>query len=263
VATPSKRLSAAETRDLLVQEGHRLLLERGSNSDPIGVELSEAIANSEVPRSSAYRAFKHDTLSAQEAFTEALAMSLISAETHGDTEAVTTAALTLLASEPEIFDDGSPEELAVFLRKMIRVVISANIETLQRSKLVWVYLATLASVGQTPDPANHPLAPTLRSADRTDEMVGLYRDLAELFGLRLRTGWTWSRLDAAVSACVMGTGARMGLVDDLSGIMRATGPGGEIEEWSACGALVEGLMMVALEPNPRVKNAADLRVWLD
>lgn len=256
------RLTADQSRELLLAEGHRILFERRVGADPIGVELSQVIAGTSVPRSSAYRAFKHDTLTPQEAFAEQLAESLISMETHGDTAATMAAALEMLASKPDIFDEGTPVELAHFLRQLIRVVITANLEALQRSKLVWVYLSALAAVGQTDDPASHPLAATLRSAERTDEMTRLYSDMAGLFGLRLRAGWTWSRFDAAVSACVMGVGARLGLVDDLAGIMRDTGEGGELEEWNACSSLVEGLLLVALEANPRVTNAADLSVWL-
>lgn len=247
---------------MLVAEGQRLLFEKGTRTDPIGIDLADVIEGSDVPRSSAYRAFSHETLSPQEAFTEALAMSLISTETHGDLEAVTGAALELLVANPDIFDTGTPRELALFMQQLIRVVIRSNIEALQRSKMVWIYLSTLAAVGQSPNPSEHPLTPTLRSADRTEAMVLFYRDMADNFGLRLRAGWSWERLDAAVSATVMGTGSRMGLIDDLDGIMRDTGEDGELQDWSACACLVEGLMMVALEPNPRVKNAADLSVWL-
>lgn len=258
----SSRLTSAQTRALLLAEGQRLLFDRGSNADPIGVELAQVIANSGVARSSAYRAFSDASLSPQEAYTTALAESLISTETHGDVEATTAAAFEVIGANTEIFDNGSPAELAVLLRQLIRAVVDANIAALQQSKLVWVYLAVLASVGQSKDPTNHPLTETLRSADRTEVMARMYQDLAELFGLRLRPGWSWSRLDAAVSACVMGTGARMGLIDDLTGIMRDTGPNDELEEWSACGALVEGLLLVALEQNPRVRNAADLSLWI-
>lgn len=91
--------------------------------------------------------------------------------------------------------------------------------------------------------------------------IALHRDLADGFGLRLRTGWTWENFDAAMSAIRLGTAARSGIVGALEGIMRTTGPDGEPEAWSVSAAL-EGLILTAFEANPRVNNAADLQSWL-
>lgn len=258
----SSRLSVEQARDILLSEGRRILAERGARTDPVGVDLAEAISNCEVARSSAYRAFQHDVLTPQQSFSEELAKSLLETDTSGDVTATTAAAVEVVLANPTVFAVGSPLELAVCLRELIRVTVRANLQAHNESPLRWLYMSTLAAVGRSAEPAMHPLAGVLRTEERTEMMVALYTELAGNFGLKLRTGWTWERLDAAVSAAVLGTAARMDMVEDLDGLMRPTGPGGELRTWTTCAVLVEGLMMCALEPDPSARASADLTAWI-
>ncbi len=259
----NSRLSSAEARDQLVAIGIELLSKRGLRMDPLGIELTEAIAASNVPRSSAYRAFKHETLSAQEAFAQAVSTCLISLNTHGDVTGTIEVAMEVISSRPDLLENGTKQELAFALRQLIRRSTDANVSGLEKSPLVWLYLGTLIAVGQSDQPMDHPLVSTLRSPDRIALMVNFYRDMLESFGLRLRSGWSYERLDAAISATMLGYGARMIVDPLLRNIMRPTGSDGEEEPWTMAAIAIEGLVLAAAEPNPRVVNAADLSSWID
>lgn len=252
------RLSSAETRERLLQAGLEVLTERGSSIDPL-VELADVIAAAGVPRSSAYRAFKHETMSAQQAFSLELSKLLVSSDV-SNVDATVDRAFEILAESPDLLDNGTPAELAQVLRELIRQCSEANLSGLDRPRMVWLYLGTMIAVGQAAGTEN-PLAETLQPQNRADSFTDFYRQMVVSFGLRLRQGWTFEHLDAAISAIMMGAGARMVVDTHLEGLKRPTGPNGEMQPWTTAAVLIESLVVGATEANPRVRNAADLSTW--
>jgi hypothetical protein len=78
-----------------------------------------------------------------------------------------------------------------------------------------------------------------------------YRSLAGLLGFRLREPLTMRQFTMAVSALAEGCALR-GRVDlaSMSGIQRATGAGGELQEWTLLGTGLEALAVQFFEPDP-------------
>jgi hypothetical protein len=87
-------------------------------------------------------------------------------------------------------------------------------------------------------------------------MVERYKDLysamAEMFGFRLRYCYTWEQFDTASGALAEGLSIRSGVNAHVTGIRRATGPGGEVQDWTLFAVCFEALLRQFFEPIPGV-----------
>ncbi len=261
--TERQRRSSDEIRDTVLAAARELIRE-GSGIAPLNVDLSAAITAADVPRSSGYRAFGSDERSPQDEFVERLVESVIAGGVHSDPSHTLGAVNAVLDGVPDLFDTGSSAELATVFRELIRVVTLANIETLIEREEFRVYVSVLAMLSDRTVAETSSLTAAVKRAEaQRSAFWTLYRDMADLFGLRLRPGWTWETFDAAVSTAGYGAALRHNVNPYVTSIVRNTGPDGAPQEWSAFGVAFEGIVLTAAEQNPRMKNGADLSIWLD
>ncbi|MEE9414841.1 MAG: hypothetical protein V3V01_06105 [Acidimicrobiales bacterium] len=261
---PAARIGRSEAKERLLSAGRKLLADRGIGAAEMGVELADAIGESGVPKSSAYRLFSSETGTPQSNYTSELMRSLLEGGAHSDPDLGRDAALTVLAEHPGIFDDGSPLELAMVLRELVRQVSNANSAALIDSTSLRVYVTALASsVDPGPDPSPGSVEASLKASEAQEPpFIPLYKELTELFGLRLRLGWSWQMFDAVIASSTYGNALLHPFNEHVANIVRSTGPNGDDQQWTTTGIILEGTALIALEPNPRVTNAADLSSWL-
>lgn len=259
-AARDKRTTSDQTRAALLAAGRRLIDERGLSGDPLGVGLGEVSAIAGLPRSSAYHAFQSPERPAAAEFTQQLIASLLTDETAGDFEVARTAALEVIAVNGEVFTSGTPKQLAEVLQETIRVGVRAQADQLHQSPAFFAYVCALAGAGQNSHTHGDVSRVSVRNESRARRAISIYRDLTDLFGLQLRPGWTWEAFDATVFSSVLGVGLRA-FVDDEH-LVRHTGTDQAEEVWSIASTTFQGIVMVALEPNPRMKVAADLSSWI-
>lgn len=258
------RTSRDTAKEMLLTAGREMLAERGMGVAWIGVDLSEVIKSSGVPKSSAYRIFSAGAGTPQSNFTGELMGSLLEGGAHSDPDLTIAAAAAVLDEHPDLFDEGSPQELALVLRELIRRVANVNAAALVDSARLRVFVTALAAASDPgPNPKSGSVAASLMAAEQQEPpFIPLYRDFAGLFGLRLRPGWSWHMFDAVTTSSTYGQALRHRFNEHVANIVRPTGPNGENQRWTTTGITFEGAVLIALEPNPRVTNAADLSSWL-
>lgn len=257
------RMTAGEARAALLQAGRDLLADRGAHADPLGIDLASAVTKSGVSRSTAYRIYGDGSDSTRVTFTRDLVASLIEDGFAAELDLLRQATSEIIERNPAVFETGTPAELAAVLREVVRVGTAVNFDAVTTDERFWLYCASLASAGNldpTPDD-DSPLPTALREAESPGRMVGFYRDMCELFGLRLKPGWTYERLEALSITLVIGNGLRHRVNPLLVDIPRPTGPDGAEQMWTASAVMFEGLILLALEMNPRYVAAADISTW--
>ena len=92
-------------------------------------------------------------------------------------------------------------------------------------------------------------------------VLPLYRDMARLGGLRLRSGATWEEFARVTSAALEGVAMRHVVDAELSAIERATGPDGAQQTWNAGALIFESLFVSYFEADPNRVVSADLSTW--
>ncbi len=267
----SSRLKAEEkttdARVAILQAGIELLVSGVPVRDPLGVELSQAIAQAGVPKSTGYRLFSDPDsgVSPQLTFAGQLAAELFDNRAIIGPKELEAIAMTVMVDYPDdIAETGTPAELASLFREIIRVVGAGVVHVFRHNRVFWGYISACTAVGSAESDrrSTNPVAAALTQGDANDEFLDWYRKLWEMMGLRLKPGWDWNQFDGAVSSAAIGTAVRASFHPHLDGVMRPTGPGGELQEWSTAAVLMEGFVLASSEPNPRVRNAADLSLWL-
>ena len=264
VQPPTKRRKGDDARAAIIRAGVEIVTSRGPIADPLGVELTEAISRADVPRSTGYRLFADDDLTAQEAFARDLAVDMFTQDPFSNMENMEAVALEVFAQfDADLFEAGTGEQLATALRELIRRATDASMVDLRSNPVFWSYMSAYGTTGRHEgEPAPGSVAKALADGEEATEFIEWYQAMAHQFGLRLKPGWTWFQFNGTASTAVLGTALRSGLNPYVNGVMRPTGPDGELQSWSAGGVLFEGLVLTALEPNPRVVNAANLTTWL-
>jgi hypothetical protein len=74
--------------------------------------------------------------------------------------------------------------------------------------------------------------------------------VTQILGLRLRRPWTIRQFTMAVTAYSEGCSLRRRIDGRVEGIVRATGPNGEDQEWTLFGVGLEALVHQFYEPDP-------------
>lgn len=256
--------SADRVKDAVLDAGRKLLVAQGpAATSGIDVKLKDAIVAADVPKTSAYRVFSDDEHSPQSMFSSELVRSLLTSGNHTDPAVTLDAAGEVLDAHVGSLAEGTDQDRAVVLRELVRVATSVNNAQLAESidfRIFVVVLASCSGPGVQVDPSI------------IDTVIGMeaegsgfrtfYEELASLFGLQLRPGWTWSAFDAVATGASYGSALREGH-NPHTPIMRPTGPNGEDQEWSVVGVLLEGLILTATERAADAARSADLSTWLN
>lgn len=254
---PGKRFTRGEARSAVLSAGLELLVERGSSTGLDRVSFAEAIERSGVPRPSAYRAFGDSPADPQDHFREELAYEVIEHCSMTDVSPVESAVADLVAEAGR--DDISADELTLMLREVVRLASTAYPCHMAADPYMQPYMALVAASRNDADDLTTALQKA--TAKASENSIGFYRTLADTFGIRLRCGWTWEAFAAAVSSLENGEYLSGPLVPHDGVLERPTGPNGEIQQWTRLATMVEGLVIAAFEPNPRMVVSAVPADW--
>lgn len=254
---PRKRLKAAESRRALLDAGFELLNDRGVAPGLDRVTLKEAIEISGVPRSTAYRLYEGGRGQLEE-FRADLLADLDIIDVQPSLDAVSEA----LDEARPLIESKDPVKMAMALRELIRTFTNRNLEAMLAS-LPWrLYMSSLAAVDTGPS-GDRVMNETFRqAADRFGQSyVGLYEQLASMFGLRARQPLSYSDLGLALAAISEGVSLRVATNSGLASLKRPTGPNGELQTWSVAGCAAETMLLTWVERDPAAEVSADLSTW--
>lgn len=253
-------MKAAEARAAMLQAGRELWIERTTSADPVGVDFMAAVNRSGIPRSTAYRLFTDGPGSAQRNYTMALLTALV-----GEASRIVRPMLGLETHEGtdlSTIDSLESAGLSDLGQQVVRRTVADEAAQAAGSRNFWLNVGAIAVAAEVDEEAGEALREALRSGGGTPSFIVLYRDLADAFGARLRAGWTWDRLDQAATAIIHGAALQSHLRPDDMIMHRATGPSGEAQEWNLAAVMMEGLLLMAFESNPRMVTAIDFSRWL-
>lgn len=250
-------MKAAESRRALLDAGFDLLKARGVAPGLDRVTLKEAIEISGVPRSTAYRLYEGGRGQLEE-FRADLMTDLDTVDVQPTFDTLTE---VLDEVKPQI-ESQDPAQMAGALRELLRRMTNHNLEIVLAS-LPWrLYMSSLAAVdtGPSGDPAMNE---TFRlAAERFGQSyIGVFEQLAAMFGLRVRQPFSYSDLGVALAAISEGVSLRVSSNTELASLKRPTGPNGELQTWNAAGCAAEAMMLTWLEPDPAATVSADLGTW--
>ena len=260
------RFSAEQAREAVLAAGQKILEERGMDSGLGRVTLNEAISVAGVPRGSAYRLWTSPgDRKPQDLFRTELLVRLIKSGTAAESQMTFDVASTALQAQTEKIASREPSEMAQALRQVIRLGTAANLRSLESSTDWYVYLSSLASMHFVNDNEQvRELAEAHRAGEReaTYRYIDLYKVLSTSFGLRLRTGYDWEHFAALAAGAAQGSALRFRF-NDWATVMRPTGPGGAVQEWTNFGVTFEALIILCFEADPESEGCAAIHQWLE
>jgi hypothetical protein len=166
---------------------------------------------------------------------------------------------TVGAVEPLLatVDLSTPETRYRALRELCRVGGAANVQAVRQSSYWPLSIAVwaLTAFDEQQDYRKRIEVALAAGYDAfTDRIADVYAALAALLGFRLREQFTLHQFAIAVDALGQGCGLR-DRVDPskMEGIVRATGPDGEMQEWTLFAVAFEGLVRQFFEVDPSWK----------
>jgi len=190
-------------------------------------------------------------------FQDAVLMAVALAGDAGDEGgAAADALLALLGS----IDRSTPQGRLRGLSEMCRVGGAASLQALvdSRSWSLWVGVWVLGVTG-TPSERVDRLRQALLDGYEaaTERWMGLHGTMVGALGLRMREPFTLRQLTVSVGALVEGCALRGGTEHEAAVILRPTGPGGAVQEWTLFAVGLEALAHQYLEPDPGWTGSAD------
>ena len=163
---------------------------------------------------------------------------------------------TVGAVEPVLatVDRSTPETRYLALRELCRVGGAANVEAVRQSSYWPLSIAVWALTAFDEEQAYRKRIEVALAAGYdafTDRIADVYAAMAAFLGFRLREQFTLHQFAVAVDALGQGCGLR-DRVDPskMEGIVRATGPDGEMQEWTLFAVAFEGLVRQFFEVDP-------------
>lgn len=211
-AGKKQRLSAEESRELLIDAGLQSLSEEGLSLGLDAVNLERAVRATTVPRSSAYAAWSIDeSYPPQELFQRAVLMRAIEARRE---------TLDELTQELAGFVENPTPGLTKreLLTEMIRVAAETNMRNVIRSRSWQIVFAMRSIINSAPAESRDQELFEWMSANeeqlRLETIEGTYKPMAELFGIRPRPEFgekAWHAAEIASAALSEGLSMRASL----------------------------------------------------
>jgi hypothetical protein len=163
---------------------------------------------------------------------------------------------TLKDLEPILasMDGSSEESRRSTMRELCRISAAANTSALGRSTdwLLWIGIWAVSAVGTAPERRRRIESALEQSYQAvTERMERVYQAGMDFIGYRIRPGLTIRQFTIAVAALAEGCVLR-DRVDSvhMNGIMRPTGPDGEMQEWTLFGLALEALASEFFQLDP-------------
>jgi len=178
---------------------------------------------------------------------------------HGTREAEDT--LESVAPILAMMDGNSEESRRFTIREVCRVSTAANTAALRHSTdlMLWFGIWALSAVGSAPERRLRIEAALEHSYKTvTEHMEGIYQAGLAFVGYRIRPGLTLRQFTVAAAAMADGCILR-DRVDSahMNGLMRPTGPNGELQEWTLFGLTLDALVGQFFELDPDWRPAPD------
>jgi hypothetical protein len=263
VAAKQPRHNREELRQLLLEKGQTILREEGLGTGAEVLTLKRVFDRVEkdtgirLTNASVIRRIWHNQAEFQTDVLVAIAQDENEEEFN----------LTVRAVEPVLaaVDLTTPESRQDALRELCRVGGEANVHAVRQSSYwplsiaVWALTAFDEQLGHR---ERIEAALVVGYDAFTDRIAEVYAATAAYLGFRLREQLTLRQFAIAADALGQGCGLR-DRVDNskMEGIMRATGPRGEMQEWTLFGLAFEGLVwqFFEIDPDwePERRDAAD------
>lgn len=263
MAEPGKswRSSPEQTREQVLEGGVQLLSREGLALGADRISLERAAAQARVPRATAYRIWKDLPIKPQEAFQIDLLCHVAETQVGGsDAEIGETADAIFAVLEAT----GPPTELthekrAEALVRVVKAGAAQNLYILRTSPGWQVYAGIVASASSRLNANDETMAnpPELIEALERGAQIAaeryapLYQGLAEMFGMRLRSGYTMEQFATIAGCLVEGLALRLPFSPHISGVQ---GPYPGIEEWDLFGVGFLGLLREFFEADPDVAH---------
>lgn len=238
-----RKFTAQQARNALIEAGVEMLASVG----PAGVgsvTLATAIGLSGVPRPSAYRVFGAGPTTPQEAFHEALITHVITTPA-GLRKPLTESVAPILADARRA---ANAEELTVALQDLLSTVASTTMNFLRDDVQSGVLVAALALT--TTAKCSDSMAEALAEASerRHQFYSSLYVEMLDVFGLKLREGWSMADATTVVNDASYGA--------MLSGRSSGDQGGGCPLMDRRLASSLAALVFMATEPDPGAQLSA-------
>ena len=259
MAAGRRRLSHDQLRDLCIEAGWMILREEGLGAGGEALtfkrvrERVEADTGIRVTNASLIGRIWENQFAFQTDVLAAVAGHHGTREVEDTLEVVTP----ILAG----MDGGSEESRRFTMREVCRVTTAANTAALRHSTdlKLWFGIWAMSALGAAPERrCRIELALEQSYEVVTEHMESIYRAGLDFIGYRVRPGLTLRQFTVAAAAMADGCVLR-DRVDTahMNGLMRPTGPGGELQEWTLFGLTLDALTGQFFELDPDWGRSAD------
>jgi hypothetical protein len=253
------RLSRDQLRELFIQTGWAILREEGLGAggealtfkrvrerveDDTGIRVTNASLIGRIWENQF--AYQTDVLAAV-------------AGHHGTREVENTLeAVTPILADMDV---DSEESRRLTMREVCRVSTAANTAALRQSTdlMLWFGIWAMSAVGSAPERRRRIELALEESYEAvTEHMESVYQAGLDFVGYRVRPGLTLRQFTVAAAAMADGCVLR-DRVDNarMNGLMRPTGPSGELQEWTLFGLTLDALVGQFFELDPDWRPTAD------
>ena len=151
-------------------------------------------------------------------------------------------------------DLSTPEAREATLRELCRLGGAANRQAVRQSSNwpLWIGIWAMAADRGRLEPRQKITDALVSGSEAFDEQIELaYSAMARLLGFRLREGFTLRQFAIAADCLGQGFGLRDRIDgSDMEQILRPTGPGGGLQEWTLFSIGFEGLVRQFFEIDP-------------
>ena len=244
---PRPRKPASETRELLLGVAVERVKSEGLLLDFANIELENLIRAAEVPRSTVFRIWPDRV-----AFVADLVRALFEADPGFDTGFDGQTLDVLGAAIASAGDESVPPDGEAALRAAIRVTVEHNIVAVEKSSAWRAYKAMIAALASGDDvPGGEQTRAFLEEIENRyiERMAGLYRQMNEAFGLRMREGTSEEDLALAIMSVIDGMSDHRRINPALVDRPRSVtlGPEGA-QDWHLAAIAVYGVYDAFTEP---------------
>lgn len=241
--------TASENRELLLDAARRLLKRKGLANPVQSITLREAYEEAGVPQQSAYRLYQGSADPPQVAFRNDVLAQLLTGDPIASFSATQHQVVDHLTANQKIIRSGSPYEMGVVFREMMRLSTNAWMEAAGQSEGYGILLNT--AVAARYGEADSISASLVQSAEAPVSMHrGIHDAVNEMFGIRYTEGHTAGRIIAIWGSLVAGSITTAALNPEVEVIYRDTGANREPQPWTTTGLLCEALTVRVMEPDP-------------
>jgi hypothetical protein len=252
MASRRPRLSRDELHHLFIEAGRDLLRDEGLGA--IGQTLTFKRASERVAADTGIRVTNASLIGRvwENQFDYQTDVLATVAADDSRSEIAATVSATLPALER--MDPSSPQSRQDTMREVCRMSAMANTNALIRSTdwLLWLGIWAISALGTAPE-RQVRIESALEEAYKavTEQMEAVYQAGMDFVGYRVRAPFTVRQFTIAVAALAEGCVLR-DRVDaaHMKGIVRATGPHGEDQEWTLFGLALEALADAFFELDP-------------